>query len=151
MGTNTSTSDIQETERGDSVHLRVSGRGADRELDALASWLRGNALLGGGWPVSRLRPDDDPDGTRMGVGDLDTLLVILQSTLGLAELIMAVRTWREARAIRGRPDLVVTIVHQGKTVVVSDDGDHVDASGPRPLPAAEPAPQPPTETDDDEC
>jgi hypothetical protein len=149
MGAVTPTSDIRSTGPADSVRLQVAGRGADRELDALAGWLRGNAVLGGGWPVSRLRPEDDPDGTRMGAGDLDTLLVILQSALGLAQLIVAVKAWREARAVKGRPDLVVTIVHQGKITIIGD-GDGDVSPGRSLLSAAESASGAPAEADDDE-
>ncbi|WP_329008730.1 hypothetical protein OG271_23025 [Micromonospora rifamycinica] len=144
MGAVTPTSDVPDIGPAGSVRLQVAGRGADRELDALAKWLRGNPVFGGGWPVSRQRPQDDPDGTRMGAGDLDTLLVILQSVLGLGQLVVAVEAWREARAVKGRSDLVVTIIYQGEVTVL---GDPVASVGPSSPPAAEAAP---AEADDDE-
>ncbi|MEU1885977.1 hypothetical protein [Micromonospora sp. WMMD987] len=147
MGAVTPTPDVPATGPAGSVRLQVAGRGADRELDALASWLRGNTMLGGGWPVSRLRPEDDPDATLMGVGDLDTLLVILQSGLGLGQLVVAVEAWRDARAAKGRGDLVVTITYQGNVTII---GDHVVPSGRNSPPVAGTVSGSPTDADDDE-
>lgn len=104
----------------DVARLTVDGRGADRELDALAGWLRGTPLTGGGWRVSRLRPDASAAHPQLGAGDADTLGVVIQSGLGLAQLIVAVWAWWGARAAKGRSDLVITVIYLGKETVIGE-------------------------------
>lgn len=121
------------------ARVTVDGRGADRELDALAGWLRGNPLVGGGWPVSRIRPDAPTPHPQLGATDADTLGVVIQSGLGLAQLIVAVWAWWDARAAKGRSDITATVIYLDERHVIG--GSATAAPQAAAVPQAEAEPQ----------
>ncbi|GID94030.1 hypothetical protein ACFQFC_09770 [Amorphoplanes digitatis] len=100
------------------ARLTVTGRGADREREALAAWLRGNPVLGRGWPVSTAAPA--PVAGHMGGGTADALEVVLTGGLGAAQLIIAVLTWRQGRATAGCSGLHVCVDCGETRVEISD-------------------------------
>ncbi|MET8153304.1 hypothetical protein ACIBSW_19340 [Actinoplanes sp. NPDC049668] len=100
------------------ARLTVTGRGADREREALAAWLRGNPVLGRGWLVSTADPA--PAAGQMGGDAVDLLEVALTGGLSAAQLIIAVMTWRQGRARAGRTGIGVRVESEDTRVEISD-------------------------------
>lgn len=110
------------------AYLTIDGPGAGQELELLAGWLSRDDISSGRWRVSigRSGPPAEPRG--MGAGDMNTILAVLQTVSGAAQLLYAAHEWRAARASQGRSDTTVIVIINGQVTEYGPDTEP-DADG----------------------